>query len=842
MERFTTNIKEKFCDKLINKFEKQWPPCHSNNLKLELSVREKRDLEQYSGKHQRDHNGRDYKATPLAYSDFFKVKSRKEPIRTVLVEGCAGIGKTTLCISVSKDWANGKLFQEYKLLLLLPLNLKTVASAGSLSVLIETLMLQDVNFHVVSYLKERNGEGILIIADGWDKLDESQRQEGSFLYNLLFGDILGLASVIVTSRPTASAPLHRGTCIDRFVEVHGFNKESIKEYIRSEFTRDHQSADYLLEQVKGNPMMESMCSVPLSCTIVCHLWRTLDEVLPTTMTELCTKIILNIVLHNMQTKDNVCIPGLTSIDDLPEGLQDSWWHLCQLAFQTIQNNWIVPSQLDFCLSDMEIFGLLEYVVKGNGVSFHFHHPTFQEYLAALYLVKQPPDTQLEVLHTKAKQFTVFWKYFFGICDQGNVLKHAVQIISTSDHSKSLLCHCAFEARNEVVSSEVIKALSTKTHSKVFIHFGDPHTAHDCAAIVYVIDNMQGSECDRMEINFKACSLGAKLLCKLADILARRPKKLQVKDLDLSDNNLSDESVADLFHRASTAFQSLEKLFLRNNKVGRKGISAIMAALAESSSHSVMQLDLSYNPLTLTGLQVLQDAVKSGTLANLEIFFMQGSLTTDANINIQYLSSFAEVLLSHCLHLRRLDLSGNDLGEPGTNVVSRIILKLVGSDKNFDLCLNREYMSEVDKSFIAIMEDSVRRKGTIDHTIVHGVIVGPGRSGKNSLMNRLMGEGPLDPDTISSSTGVLETIVKVEVKKLCTVAAAVNNVMWKKLDYDEEALELMMTTVKSHSASIRVNEPIPDINDSRDMVTSAVIMVESTDTSTASVPTLSLIHI
>ena len=86
------------------------------------------------------------------------------------------------------------------------------------------------------------------------------------------------------------------------------------------------------------------------------------------------------------------------------------------------------------------------------------------------------------------------------------------------------------------------------------------------------------------------------------------------------------------------------------------------------------------------------------------------------------------------------------------------------------------MSEVDNNFITNMEDSVRRKGTIDHTIVHGMIVGPGRSGKNTLMNHLMGEGPPDPDTISPSTGVLETIVKVEMKKLCTVAAAVNNLI------------------------------------------------------------------
>ena len=48
----------------------------------------------------------------------------KKPVRKVLVEGDAGIGKTTLCTSVSEDWANGKLFQQFELLLLLPLRQK----------------------------------------------------------------------------------------------------------------------------------------------------------------------------------------------------------------------------------------------------------------------------------------------------------------------------------------------------------------------------------------------------------------------------------------------------------------------------------------------------------------------------------------------------------------------------------------------------------------------------------------------------------------------------------------------------------------------------------------------
>ena len=103
-----------------------------------------------------------------------------------------------------------------------------------------------------------------------------------------------------------------------------------------------------------------------------------------------------------------------------------------------------------------------------------------------------------------------------------------------------------------------------------------------------------------------------------------------------------------------------------------------------------------------------------------------------------------------------------------------------------------------------MEETIKRKGTINHTIAHGVIVGPGRSGKNTLMSRLMGNGPPEPCSTSPSTGVLENIIKVEVKKLSTVATAVSNLEWKKLKCDEEALELIMTTTKHHSAKTKPN--------------------------------------
>ena len=614
--KFVTSIKKKYKSRVIDR-EKQWLIRHSSKL-VQLQLVNKNKVESSSTSTKR---GEDNKSTPLAYCDLFKPESGKvEPVNKVLVEGGAGIGKTTLSVSLSEDWACDKLFQEFELLLLLPLRHRKVSSAGSLPELLKLFHPdEEICKSIDSYLKREEGENVLVIADGWDELRESQRSEDSFLYQLLFVDF-PLMPVVVTSRPSASAPLHNLACVNRFVEIKGFGEDDIKEYIQSEFASDQEKAQRLLEQLEDNPLIESVCSIPLNCAIVCHLWHTLKGDLPSTMTQLYEKIILHFICHNLRK-----LPAygptfsIVSFKDLPKGLLKSWCNLCEFAFEALKKDQIVFSkqQLPEISKDgnegVLYFGLMQSVetvlALTSEVSYNFLHLTFMEYLAALHLSKQPLDKSWLVLFYNYR-FGMVLRFFFGIrfCGSNSGsdiddVKLAIQYVGGFS-----LYHCAFEAQNAIVYSEL----------RLDYEWCQPLNPYDCAAVLDVINNMQ--ECSDLIINFNYSNVREKQIRILADVLARKDGKVQVKKLWLSENNLTDKTVSYLFNRASAAFQCLTDLNLSRNRIGAESIKSITTALAKSSSTgcTLSVLDLSDNPIEVSGLQALFNAVHEGVLSRCSI--------------------------------------------------------------------------------------------------------------------------------------------------------------------------------------------------------------------------------
>ena len=110
MLRFVTSIKKKYRDRLINR-EHQWPYCEGEKLiSLDLIKGERGqrksihyNMGSQSVKKQGDKEKMLdlVKRTPIEYKDLFHVEGKRKSVRKILIEGDAGIGKTTLCTKFS---------------------------------------------------------------------------------------------------------------------------------------------------------------------------------------------------------------------------------------------------------------------------------------------------------------------------------------------------------------------------------------------------------------------------------------------------------------------------------------------------------------------------------------------------------------------------------------------------------------------------------------------------------------------------------------------------------------------------------------------------------------------
>ena len=640
--------------------------------------------------------------SPYSYRDLFTTQDAEKAIKKIVIEGKAGFGKTILCVSITRDWAAGKLFQQFELLLMLPIHEKKLASVASIDALFSLVYDANTCAFIVDYL-ERHGEKVLIIVDGWDAMPSApEQQKKCCLYNILFGDRFPTISVLVTSRP--STALRALPFIDQFIELCGFNRETIKWCIQSYFSNKKEVADNLLEQFESNPLIENVCSVPLDCAIICDMMDSNEQLtLPNTTTELYYNNLILHIINNTIAESN----SFVNVSNLPDDLMLPWQSLCEIAFQAVfpAENEIQAHSMNLSSSNVAVdrifdFGLVKSISEDaeGKLTFHFYHPIIKSYLAAQHLVQQPRDIRLSIIrsHASLRQLTMVWRYLFGIyfreINSMNVdrdfIKRCIQILAArhiSSREGYNLCHYSFEARNKIVSDEVYKAFTTIKRqcpaNLSLIHFGSPRTAHDCAAVLYFIANIEQKTC--IELNFSHC-LAEKQLRELAHLLDSKQSIVQLKALHLSDNQFSDEVIVDCFMKFVSTFKFMEKLFLRNCHIGQPGMDVIITVII-LASRTLKVLDLSYNSVSLYGLI---DTVLSGALSNIEIMFLQGSVVEQEDTSC--LASFSEALLSHCKYLRRLDLSANNFGDPRNPGLGRVISQVTSICENFDLVLDRQY--------------------------------------------------------------------------------------------------------------------------------------------------------
>ncbi|XP_076142937.1 NACHT, LRR and PYD domains-containing protein 3-like [Alosa pseudoharengus] len=348
--------------------------------------------------------------TPINLNDIFKpLPDENEDFRVVLTKGIAGIGKTVSVHKFILDWTEEKANQDVDLMIVLPfrdLNTMIEDDGGySLQELLEEFCpeLRDVKDP-----NKYDGYKILFIFDGLDEsrlpLDFHNNKRTSnvtrkcsvdvLITNLIKGQLLSSAYIWITSRPAA---IHKVSnwIPHRLTEIQGFSDPQKEEYFRKKIT-DPILADRVISHIKTSKSLHIMCHIPVFCWIsatvfsIPEILDTAPENIPTSLTAMYTRFLL----HQMQKK-NEKYYGKHNTVPLSKTDMSVILKLGELAFANLEKQNLVFSESDLSKHDIDVTdvsiqsGVFTEIFKEEDPTirekwYSFVHLTIQEYLAAFH--------------------------------------------------------------------------------------------------------------------------------------------------------------------------------------------------------------------------------------------------------------------------------------------------------------------------------------------------------------------------------------------------------------------------------------------------------------------------
>ena len=609
--------------------------------KLFLSNRNKRGYAELEIMEKDPSSIKDKSKSSVALNDILKPDVKDESVRLILIEGTSGIGKTTLAWQLCHKWAKEELDSlKYDLVILVRLRKKRAQKATRLKDLLpygNRTDMEDLEAAIGS------GERVLFVCDGFDELPDDQQRENQFFVHLFSGLLLPEATVIVTTRPSASDDF-KAVCeqnIHRELEIIGFTEKGIMEFAKSIFST--AVLDGFLSYIKNNPVIDIMMQLPLSAVIVAKIYEEsykTDIPFPCTMSELFDAFARVLVRRHLESAgQKIAMPSsLQGIRKLPH-VASQLEIVCKIAYDGICDDLHVFNELS---EDFKHLGLMrkvtrENIARGRYVTFVFFHHTLQEYLAALHIANQLSN-DLNSLNLQLEKKDMIARFLAGICCNNHhdycsdLRQWLVEFLRQICFDRSLalqLVHCAYECFRIMPNLKV-----PYSENNAFIVV-EPDVGIDWYAMGYCISHFD----ERWGLHAKS------LRKESVDLLEKGikcPPKGTLKYLNI---NKSEVSVSQIFTSLGE-FCQLECLELFYVKVNEEDEEALKKLTAAKNGPRILTYRTgnkythtrSLIPMLLDDSSLEELAVRTGSVVN-----MDTELLPHMNVNLKKLTISRELV-------------------------------------------------------------------------------------------------------------------------------------------------------------------------------------------------------
>ena len=678
-----------------------WPPLGSSTfISLALVHNEGKIKKEYGFSVRGDIDDIMKEKNMVKYEHLF---AKYEKGALILVEGRPGSGKTTLTHKLTRDWATRPdVLNGAKLVFLVSLRVLCLFKENiTLSSILELFYVDQTK---VKEMLGESGEGVCFIIDGLDEYPE-RNVATNIIKRLVCKKYLPSAMVIVASRPIGIVELRHSARISKRIEVLGFSKDQILNYVK-EYFNSGNDAQELQNYLRSHINIFHMCYLPVHAAMICFIYSRPGATVPNTETKVYEYFTLLTIKRKQKRDEDE--KEYSTLKGLDGNIRESFKKVCQLAFDmTVKSKQTTDtSESGVCLSDdgsdIHSLGLvtIDAAAKLFGFKdfYSFLHLTFQEFLAAVYITELKEIEQLLIFndHIHKKEMLMVWKFFCGLNMFTDPQDSKLQKIMTSELINDLYkSQCAFESQQLTVCD----AIFAQNRTRVMTFKDHIFLPTEFKAIAYVISAVSVPV---TEMVFDNCTLDQSGVT--AFIEEASDKLIHIKSLSFSIQN--DTEQFKVLNLLLKHLQFLKVLDLRNTELEKSEITSLTDNITLPSL-DILKICMplkklswrQYDPVNV--LKTL--SFNSGVLKQVQYIYCESDHETHKQSLIHLLKSFKCIIVPLCdIKVTLLSNIDVDLSMvPSFLQLSRLILVNCSLD---DSQLENLLNTELDKSLETLRLD------------------------------------------------------------------------------------------------------------------------------------------